>query len=436
MAFPTYSTAGGTTAQVIAPNLSQFARGIDATFEADFFDDAPANTIAAVPVNPTTDPKYTIVSPSGAEVANGVGVPGAAPGRWNATWSVPPDAELSTQNGKWQIYWRMETASNRQLEKELSFDVIELRTPETLEDLRATSYMVYQGKQTRIVLRLPKEATELTVALIPPSSIDSPCPEATAVFTASKVDATVNMVEEQNMFSYWADTGALTMPGQYQVLWNYRHTVTSPEETVVQNVFVAPPVFWNLSASLKKLIDAVQKKQGTIQAITDDDAYEYITQGIGIMNGVNPATNWTMTNFPYSSSTVRFIIEAAALWAMNARQLMAGELAFSFSGQQVTLDLDQTGVYGDMAQKLLDHLTGDGKGSWPSTKVDIMRQASPAAVVGNRINPGNSYNYGQTYKVWQTRVGPNQVPLFEQYPGAGINFGWTLTDVQVFLGLG
>lgn len=435
MAFPTSTTAGGTTAQVIAPNLSQFTRGQDATFEADFFDDAPDNTVAAVPVDPSSEPRYTIVSPSGVQMNSGVGVPGSAPGRWTATWSVPPDAELSTQSNKWTIYWSMETASSRQLQKELAFDVIELRTPDTLEDLRSNSYMVYQGKKTRIVLRLPKEATEITVDVYPSTSVDNPCPEETAIFSGTVPGGTINLVEEQNLFAYWADTPLLTAPGEYQVVWNYRHTVASPEETVVQRLFVAPPVFWNIAKSLSKLIDKLQKKAGTIQAYTDDDLYEYVTRGIGMLNGVNPATAWTMTQFPYTSMTVSFLLKAAALWAMDAQQLLAGELAFSFSGQQVTLDVDQTNVYSDMAQRLIDNLFGDGKGSWTSAKVDIMRQASPIAVVGNRGIPGQ-YNNQYTFKLWTNSVGPNQVPLFEQFPGGGVNFGWTLTDVQVFLGLG
>ena len=153
------------------------------------------------------------------------------------------------------------------------------------------------------------------------------------------------------------------------------------------------------------------------------------------MNGITPVTNWSLDNFPYASTTVRFLIEAAALWAMNAQQLVAGELAFSFSGQAVTLDLDQTSIYGEIAQRLIDDLTSDGKGSWPATKVGIMRQVAPIAVVGNR-SMGRWENSIPTYKLYSEQVGPNQQPLLQNLPGPGVNFGHTLAAVQVYLGIG
>jgi len=436
MAFPTNATGGGTTNQVIAPNLAQHARGIGVVFEADFFDDAPNNTTPAVPANPAESPSYTIVDPSGVQVNSGVGTPGSQPGRWTASWAVPQDAPLSTQSNKWRIVWNMVAQTARQLQQTLPFDVIELRTPDTLDDVRAESYMVYAGNSERVVLRLPRRPDEISIQGFMSSSLTNPCPSDTALFTGSLAGGTIVEVEEQNLFAYIFDTPALTDFGEIQVVWNYRQTITSPTETTVQRIFVPPSVFWSLGPSLRVLIDKLQKRQGAIQSYPDSDLFEYFQRGLGILNGTTPASDWSLLNFPYASTTTRFLIEAAALWAMHAQQLLAGELQFSFSGQSVTLDIDQQGVYDTIASKLLEDLRGTDPGAWPSAKRDIIRQATPIAHVANRLM--GKYGMNQyTYKVYSSGVGAGSPNIYDptQFRGPGVNVGFTLTDTLIYLNL-
>lgn len=431
MPLPTYATGGGTPNQTIAPNLVQLTRGVGHVFEVDFFDDAPTNTVPAVPANPATYPAWSVVDPSGVQVTSGVGTPGAVPGRWNASWFAPPDAALSTQTNKWRIVWNMVTQTGRQLQQTVPFDVVELRTPDTLQDVRAHSYIIYAGQSERMVLRLPRRPDSLTVTGYAATSLSSPVPLDVAAFSGSLAGASIVEVEEQNMFAYVYDTPALTSLGEYQVVWTYRQSITSPTETTVQKLVVPPPVFWSLNPSLRVLIDKLQKKQGSIHAYTDADIYEYFQRGIGILNGITPVTGWDLCTFPFNGATTRFVIVGAALWAMYAQHLLAGELQFSFSGQSVTLDLDQTSLYSEVAQRMLEELTGDGKGSWPATKVGFIRQISPVAHVANRMM--GRYGVNQyTYKISSGNAGQS---LSELYPGQGVGIGFTLTDVLIGLGL-
>ena len=435
MPFPVYATGGGTPNQTIAPNLPQHSRGIGVVFEVDFFDDAPTNSTPAVPSNPAQYPAWTIVDPSGVQITSGVGTPGSNPGRWNASWSVPTTAALSTQTNKWRIVWNMVTQTARQLQQTNPFDVIELRTPDTLQDVRAHAYVVYAGQSERLVLRLPRRPDVLTVSAFAATSLSNPTPHAAVAFSGSLAAATIVEVQEQNMYSYYFDTPALSTLGEHQIVWTYRQTVTSPTDTTVQKLFVPPPVFWSLAPSLRVLIDKLQKKAGAIQAYVDADLYEYFQRGIGILNGTTPYTNWDLCTFPYSAATTRFLIEGAALWAMHSQHILSGELQFSFSGQTVTLDMDQTGLYDTMAQKLLEDLTGDGKGSWPNTKVNYIRQITNIAVVGNRIMGRYAYNRF-TYKVDSSTIGSDSPTLGQQFPGVGpIGVNFTLTDVLIYLNL-
>ncbi len=435
MAIPTYATEGSVANAVIAPNLGQYARGMGVTFEVDFFEDAPTNTVVAVPSNPSAYPAFAIVDPSGVTVSTGVGTAGSAPGRWQTTYNIPSTAPLSTQTNKWRVVWNMLTGTARQLQQTVPFDVIELRTPNTLEDLRSHAYLVYAGNPETLVLRLPFRPQTLSVQAFSAQSLTSPVPNSTASFSGSLAASTVTEIQEQNLYSYIFETPALTGYGEYQIVWNYKATLTSPSETVVQKLFVPPPVFWSLAPSLKTLIDKLQKKYGTIQSYPDADLYEYFLRGLGMLNGVTPVTNWSLVTFPYASMTTRFLIEGAALWAIKAQHMVAVELAFSFSGQLVTLDVDHTSGYSEIIDKLTDDLFGDGKGSFPATKVGLMRSINPIAHVGNRLMGRYTYNQ-YTYKVDTGYIGSGSSTLFDgRFPGSGVNVGFTLTDVLIYLNL-
>lgn len=433
MPFPTIKPEGGGVAtSVIAPNLAQFTRGNPALFEVDFFDDAPANQTPTIPVNPSF-PSWALIGPDGVQVATGVGTPGSNTGRWQTTYNMPPDAQLSTQSNKWRVIWTMMAATGRQTQIPLPFDVIELRTPDTLEDLRAHAYVAYQGDSERLVLRLPKRVQDsMSVRLFKTMDFGNPTPSADVFFEAA-LGSGITVVEEQNLFTYIVDTPNLMDAGEYSVVWKYRYTMTSPSEVTIQKLFAPLPVFFSLEKSLRTIIDKLQKKSGTIQAYTISDIYEYFLRGIGFLNTPTPVSNYTFCNFPFTSMTVRFLLEAAALAAMEAQHLLSGELQFQFSGQAVTLDLDTTGIYGEVVERLKDHIFGDGKGSWPAAKVGLNRALNPNSIVGGRLMGGRQTNW--TVKVSSREIGASTPPL-QAYNGQGpLALGWTLQEVILGLAL-
>lgn len=434
MAFPVIKPDGGGVAtSVIAPNLSQFTRGNPAMFEVEFFDDAPVNTVPTVPAS-SASPAWVLVGPNGAQVAVGTGSPGSNIGRWQFVYNMPPDAALSTQSNKWRVIWTMTSGTGRQTQKEVPFDVIELRTPDTLEDLRGHAYLVYPGDSERLLLRLPKRVQDsMSCRVYKTNDFGNPAPQADVFYEATLGNG-ITLVEEQNLFTYLVDTIPLDSAGEYHIVWKYRYTMTSPSEVVTQKAFAPLPIFFSLEKTLRVLIDKLQKKSGTIHAYNSADIYEYFMLGIGYLNSVTPITSYSFCNFPMSSMTVRFLVEAAALVALQAQHLVAGELQFSFSGQSVTLDLDQTGIYGEVVQRLQDQITGDGKAAWPAAKVGLNRQLSPNAIVGGRMMGHRQKTF--TYKVMSTHVGANQTPLMGTYDGQGpAGLGYTLSEVMLGLGI-
>jgi hypothetical protein len=92
-------------------------------------------------------------------------------------------------------------------------------------------------------------------------------------------------------------------------------------------------------------------------------------------------------------------------------------------------------TYSEVAQKLLDDVTGEGKGAWPNTKISFGRANGPIAHVANRLM-GKTQTQQFTYKMFSSDIGSGSQPLFNgQFPGPGVGVGFTLTDVLIYLNL-
>lgn len=385
------------------PALPSYARGSNAVFEQSFFEDEPANTTPSVPIDPSKYPAWVVIDPTGVEVANGVATPGVQAGRWQFSLTFPPDAPLSTQSSKWRVLWRMATTPHREVSKESLFDVLELQTPDTNEEELTQNYISMVGDRETLILAYPRRAKEVSVRLLrtPLNTLGAPNP--IPAYSGSKADGKVREIEEQNLFKYIFETGELET-GEYQVLWSIRDEDTSPRITEVQRLVVPPMIFWSLVKPLKGLIDKTQKMAGTVYHYSEGDIFDYFTNGIGTLNGVVPVTSWTWDNFPWHYSTRMYLMEAAALWAIQSQHLAEVDLMMSFSGQTVTLDLDRTGPLEGVIQRLLEDLRGAGKDNWPNVKRSMLRAVRPSAHVGVRAM-GRRFNQQVVYTYDRGSVG-------------------------------
>jgi hypothetical protein len=204
--------------------------------------------------------------------------------------------------------------------------------------------------------------------------------------------------------AYYFDTPVMATAGEYQVVWGLRETLLSTQDTSVQKLVVPDPLFWSLASELRVLIDKLQKNLGSIHAYSDSDLHSYLTQGLGILNGVIPASGYSWSNFPINYTTRMYWLEAGALWAMQAQHLLEVELLFSFSGQTVTLDVDRTGGYSEVITRLMEDVKGTGPNSWPNVKRNLTRRVQPAAFLGVRMM-GRRYQNQITYQVDSSPVG-------------------------------
>ena len=72
--------------------------------------------------------------------------------------------------------------------------------------------------------------------------------------------------------------------------------------------------------------------------------------------------------------------------------------------------------------------------SLPAAKIGYIRNVDNIAVVGNR-QMGRFAGNHWTFKVSSGQIGSNSELLGGQFPGQGVNLGFTLTSLQIYLGL-
>lgn len=348
-----------------------------------------------LPGDPSAYPSISIVSPTEEVIQTGVAtqVPGS-PGRWQFSWFVPADAELSTEDMPWRIDWCLITNGGRQLTRSAAFITID--NIEASPDERQYFNLTFQGQPERLIVKFKNAQETVRLTLIDPSN--------------TEIDLTprIQTIQQDQFYVYYADTDPLTANGCYLVVWTTRQTTVSPPHTFVQQVRVPELFFWLIQPDFRMLIDKIQKKIGHVQAYSDADLYGYLLRGVEILNQTNPITSWSLNNFPAQYGFTTFLIAAAAWWGLQAQYLGEGELSFNFSGQTVTLDVDRTGFYADAMGRLKDYLDNELQ----KTKRNALRRVSVGAIATR------PYDFGLQSLVARVQTvngGANQIlPLFSR----------------------
>jgi hypothetical protein len=144
------------------------------------------------------------------------------------------------------------------------------------------------------------------------------------------------------------------------------------------------------------MIDRFQHRFGTAQYISDGDLVEGLVRGLGMFNQWFPYSSYTPEQMPDEFGT--FWIMFGAWWMLSSQRLLLSNLAFSFSGQSISLDYDQTGAIDSaisgMTEWLNTHVT--------PAKTMLFRQRSNVGVVGSRPYRLATGMYNRVYKVDST----------------------------------
>ena len=376
----------------------RLARGTSAPFEAQFVDLDGEPLVSADPNVPVT---VEIKDPDGQGVASGVGKP-IGGGTYRFDWFVPEDAEINTPERKWSVNWYLITTEGHNRSAQEFFDVVD-KVQAGASD-REWTLLTRAGTQERVSIQRETRPTEIGLDILFYASslikdIFGKEPEITEAKLDSKdlepsnPDRKIGRTVNDGVYNYFYDTDPLNTPGEYVIFWKIRDSPVSAIEHIQRNIRVPENTFWLLNKPLRMLIDRLQKKAGLVQSYSTSDIYEYIRQGLGYVNMTYPQTHWTLDIIPAgrSDGVETAVLLGAAIYALNAQQILETELSFSFGGQTVTLDYnhDFGGVISNM---------GELFNRFVESKKHLYRQACGVGRVG--VRPKN-YNY--TQRVW--RVG-------------------------------
>ena len=165
-------------------------------------------------------------------------------------------------------------------------------------------------------------------------------------------------------------------------------TFKKEKQRLMQNLWVVTPQMLNcmniLESSLNKAkIDNIIPQLDYSQA----DLLQYLQRGLNLFNGYSPnLTNFNGTNM--QGALFDSLIMCASYYALGAQLLAEGMLAFDFSGQAVTLNVDRTpqldAALGRVESQIQDRI--------PKVKQQLLRRGvsggSGSDSVGNSVGIG------------------------------------------------
>jgi hypothetical protein len=308
-------------------------------------------------LDPSLYPAFAFVSPSGLQVQTGVAAPNGAPGKYIITWTIPLQAELSNDVACWTLQINALTKRRKPIEMNLEFDIVDDQVSKSNDkDLCET---VLEGKSFRAVWRGDFDPEEISVECYYTASPNDP---NRAPLISPVPKSMLKRTIDGDSIAYYYDIPAASfnngtttlLDNKFTVLWNTRETVLSSEDQEYKQLRVIRKAGFEKITSLRFLVDRFQHRFGSAQYMSDGDMVEALTKGLGMFNQWFPYSSYTAETFPQELET--FWTMFGAWWMLQSQRMLVAQLAFSFSGQSITLDYDQTGAIDSAISGLVEWL--------------------------------------------------------------------------------
>lgn len=344
------------------------------------------------PLDAQQYPSYRILDTTGAMLAQGTAVPGGTPGHWKIGWVVPRSAALTNPHRRYQIATVMVDSDMRQFELSWEFDVVESGV--TPQEPKLQQFITFSNTPIRLIFSNTVRPDSLSVSLFPKGQDAAP-PLFSSSLVVPPVAGSLTEVEDGTGFAYYVDSPALKA-GSFSALWQVRDTPISQIDFEHQVIQVITTNSAHMMNSIRMLIDKLQKKLGLVFAFTNEDLYEYLSEGMKLINSYWPPSNYTLSAPP--NSIEAFITLAGGWWGLTAQRILYAETNLSFGGQTVTLDYNPGADIDNMIASFKEILDN----SVTKVKTQLSRQASAVGSIATR-----PYRY-RTNVVFPVQTGPGQ----------------------------
>jgi intein/homing endonuclease len=314
-----------------APRSLTLIRGTTNTFRFSFFEDLSRN-IPLVPKDISKYPSYVIIDIVGQTIASGVAVCDETAGNYRIDFTVPTDAILSNDDRRWRVEVLLLSVDNRQVQQIQQFDVRDVDATES--QIKEIKFLALDGKSFRALIRLPKR----------PISIDATVQQSqsTLMLASDNLGGNVREIIDGETFVYAWDipagilkAGVDPLTSSYLVIWTIQQSAASQVDYQFQVIEVPLTSILPYFASLRMAIDKYQKRRDIVQAFQDSDIYEYLAQGLRVVNGYMPLTQYNFSTIP--TELAHHWLMGSLLWGLNAQHLLENDIAFEFCVEENTL---------------------------------------------------------------------------------------------------
>ena len=339
-------------------------RGRAYTFKQSFLD---SNGDPLV-VKDATYPRYSIYDLDSNEIETGTAFETADPGWYGVRFQSRDDAPLSTDESGWRIEWLFIDEDDVYYHKIEDFDLAD-ETISAAEEI-SQQFIFLASKENRLTLRLFTDPFSILLTIYDSAGT------ATSIEAIEYPGIDIDKITDGDsfVFAYKLAKNILTEGNNYSAMWEVLELPDSTPDYIWQKIVAVHWRVLNMIPNLRMLIDKIQKKYGTVQSYTDADLTNYIEQGLSMLNGWFPLSEYSYTTLPNTLSIFHLLMSAC--YGLNAQFMLELDSAFSFSGQAVTLDYDRTGGIESTITRLMDYVTNN----LSKAKTAIIRSTSLGTV--------------------------------------------------------
>lgn len=294
-----------------------------------FFLDKQNNPLE--PSNPSLYPCYSVLDPVGGLVVAGVGTYNDKTKAYDATFTIPDTAMLSTDTGHYTISWDFIDTNGKEYSYREAFDVV--HPTYDLTQAREQQKLVLPYTSIELSLPLPRRVMDVKLQVYKQDN--------TIVFDA--VPDQKGLYSDYYIYSTTIPEGIFSSNTDYIAVW----LMSDSGNTVVFTQVIHCASTWDMQkvSDLRMYLDKVAKAIDTYQGYRDSDLYFYLQQGAEYINSIVIPTNWTLQSYQtmYQLKNCNYWLLEAAKWcALRAQYLAEGDSSFDFSSQPVTLTVDRS----------------------------------------------------------------------------------------------
>ena len=281
--------------------------------------------------NPSLYPCYQVTDPVQDIVVAGVGTFNDRTLAYDAIFTMPEGAMLSTDAGHYQVSWDFIDTTGKEHSFRETFDVV--HPSYDLTQAREQQKLVLPITSIELSIPLPRRVMDVELKLFNQDS--------TIAFTGTPVQ--MGLYSDYYIYSLTIPDGVFQSNKDYMAVW----VMKDSGNTCVFTQVVHCASLWDMEniSNLRMYLDKVAKAVDTYQGYKDSELYFYLQQGLNYINGLKIPTDWTFQSFQtmYQLKGCHYWLLEAAKWVgLRAQYLAEGDSSFDFSGQPVSLTSDRS----------------------------------------------------------------------------------------------